>query len=430
MKARITRRQFAARTFLAASGIVAAPGFLASGKISPNEKLNVGVIGTAHRGASNLQGVSGENVAALCDVDDGLLAAAHKHHPQAKTYNDFRKLIEQPDLDAIVVSTPDHVHAVATMMALKNGRHVYCEKPLTRTLSECRAVTEAARRLNQVTQIGTQIHAEPNYRRVVELIQTGAIGEVSEVHVWSSVTYNIPELPAQRPTVPANLHYDLWLGPVPERPYYAEYLPKSWRHWWAFGGGGLGDFGCHYMDLPFWALGLRTPLSVEPIDGPPVQAEAVPPWMIVRWEFPSPNGKGALPFTWYHGGKFPAALGEERHKTWKNGVLFIGAKGMLLADYRRHELLPEDKFKDFAPPPQTIPASIGHHQEWIQAIKHGGKPLCHFDYSGPLTETVHLGNVAYRVGKKLLWDAPALRAKNCPEADQFIQHQYRKGWSL
>ncbi|MBU6399167.1 MAG: Gfo/Idh/MocA family oxidoreductase [Verrucomicrobia bacterium] len=429
----ITRRQFLTRSALTAA-VVSLGSYRANARrLSPNEKLDVGVIGVAGRGGDDLHEVAntGEaNIVALCDIDDRNLAAAGQKFPGARTYNDFRRLIDQRGIDAIVVGIPDHTHAVASVAALKSGRHVYCEKPLTHTVVEARVVTETARKHKRVTQIGTQIHAGNNYRRVVELIQSGAIGPVREVHVWVSAVYGGLPLPTGTPPVPPNIHYDLWLGPVGYRPYSPEYVPFKWRNWWAFGGGTMADFGCHYMDLPHWALGLRYPTSVEPIDGPPVELESPPPWLIVRYEHPARGAQPPVRLTWYHGGKYPELITAEQHHQWGSGVLFVGAKGQLLADYGRHKLLPEQDFAGFVPPPPFIPNSIGHHREWVQACKTGGPTTCNFDYSGPLTEAALLGNVAYRMGRKLEWDAKSLRATNCPEADDYLQYYYRKGWSL
>lgn len=408
---------------------------------SPNNKLNIALIGVGGRGEANLNDVRGENIVALCDVDDALLAPAAKRFPNAATYRDFRRLLDRTDLDAIVCSTPDHTHAVVATMALRSGRHVYCEKPLTRTVSECRIVREAARKAGLATQMGTQIHAGANYRRVVELVQSGAIGTVAEVHVWSAAKYGNVERPADTPPVPAGLDYDLWLGPVEARPYHPAYLPGAWRNWWAFGGGALGDFGCHYMDLPHWALGLRACASVEVVDGPPVHAESVPPWLVVRYTYPARGGQPAVNLTWYHGGRQPELLASvlpeaerkvdaETKPLWNSGVLFVGAQGMLLANYTRHVLLPQDRFAGFAPPAPSIPDSIGHHEEWILACKTGTPTTCNFDYSGALTEAVLLGNVAHRAGGRLEWSDRDLRAPNCPQADAFVQHRYREGWRI
>jgi predicted dehydrogenase len=437
MKHSLNRREFLTRTATTAASLwLAAPQILrAQSGSAANDKLNIGVIGVGGQGGfsiGQLKGIS--NIVGLCDVDAKRLAAAKQQFPDAKTYSEFRRLIDQKDLDAIVVATPDHTHAVAAVAVLKSGRHLYCEKPLARTISETRIITETARATERVTQIGTQIHAGTNYRRVVELIRSGAIGEVSEVHVWVASSYGGKERPKETPPVPAELNWDLWLGPVAERPYHPEYVPFNWRHWWAFGGGSLADFGCHFMDLPFWALDLHHPVTVE-AEGPPVHPESTPPWLIVRYEFPERVHHGtkwsALKLTWYHGGKYPEALvSAEQFNKWKSGVLFVGKKGMLLADYNRHALLPEKDFEGFVKPAPFIKDSIGHHKEWVEAIRLGGTTTCRFDYSGPLTETALLGNVAYRVGKKLEWNFERLSASNCPEAEQYIQHRYRSGWSI
>jgi len=251
----LSRRQFLTRTTATAAGLwLAAPQFLrAQGALSANDKLNIGVIGVAGQGGFSVGEINklGHNFVALCDVDEKRLAPVAQKFPGAKTYRDFRRLVDQKDIDAIVVATPDHTHAVASVAALKSGRHLYCEKPLARTVSETRIVTETARQMKRVTQIGTQIHAGGNYRRVVELIHNGAVDEVSEVHVWVSANYGNKELPQDKPPIPKNLDWDLWLGPVKERPYHPEFVPFAWRNWWHFGGGSLADFGCHFMDLPF-----------------------------------------------------------------------------------------------------------------------------------------------------------------------------------
>jgi predicted dehydrogenase len=432
------RRQFLTTLGTAAAGLALA-GCATGGrrKFSPNEKLNIGFIGVAGQAQFSISNLKDQNIVALCDVDATNLAKAAQQFPSARTHRDFRRLIDQMDIDAIVIATPDHTHAVATAAALRSGRHVYCEKPLTHTVSEARAITELARKTRLVTQIGTQIHAGDNYRRVVELVQAGAIGAVSEVHVWANSSYGGKQRPTETPPVPANLDWDLWLGPSAFRTYHPDYVPFHWRHWWQFGGGSLADFGCHFMDLPFWALDLAHPDRVEPVAGPAVDKESTPPWLIVKFHFPAranlktDTARGALNLTWYHGGKYPKELvSEALFAKYRSGVLFVGEKGMLVSDYGRHTLLPEEKFAGFVRPPQSIPKTIGHHKEWVEAIKNGGTPSCHFGYSGPLTETALLGNVAYRVGQTLEWDAENLRARNCPAADEFVQHHYRKGWKL
>jgi predicted dehydrogenase len=414
--------------FLASEGASALP--ISSKDISSKDKLNLGIIGVNNRGADNLEGVSSQNIVALCDIDDNYLGAVAQKFPQAKTYNDFRKLLEQKDIDAVVVSTPDHMHAPITAVALESGRDVYCEKPLAHTVYEARKVAELARKHRRVTQMGTQIHAGSNYRRIVEWIQSDAIGPVREVHVWADrVWAGKGTRPSETPPVPPNLHWDLWLGVAPERPYHPAYLPMNWRGWWEFGNGTLGDMACHHMDLPFWALNLRYPTQVS-AEGPAVNGETTPAWLIVHYDFPARGAQPPVNLTWYNGGKRPSAFAEGKLPPWGDGTLFVGEKGMLLADYDRRVLLPEKDFAGFQPPKSSIPDSIGHHLEWIEACKSGGMTTCNFHYSGALTEAVLLGNVAYRTGKSLRWDAKQLRAAHCPEADAIIKPHYRPGWSL
>lgn len=434
MKHTTTRREFLKRTTLAAAGAsIAAPAIFADSK-SPNEKLNIGVVGTANRAAEDIRGVQSQNLVALCDIDNNFLNAAAKEFPKAEKYNDYRKLIDRTDLDAVVVGTPDHVHAFATMAALKSGRHAYCEKPLTHSVSEARLVAETAAKMKRVTQLGTQIHATSNYRRVVETIRAGAIGAIKEAHVWVGKTWSGGDRPTETPPVPAHIHWDLWLGPAPERPYHSTYLPANWRRWWDFGGGTLADMGCHHIDVVHWALNLRAPKVVS-AEGPPVHRETTPAWLIAKYEHPAAGNRSAVTVTWYDGGKRPPHFDEKdpakKLPEWGDGVLWIGEKGMMLSDYGRHVLLPANEFKGYTPPKPTIPESIGHHEEWIAACKAGTpNTTCNFDYSGALTECVLLGNVAYRSGKRLEWDSQALKITNAPEANHFLQREYRKGWTL
>jgi predicted dehydrogenase len=449
-------KPFSRRRFLQTTAVAGAFGFWPGSaraddkKQSANDKLHVGVIGIAGQGAYDLNEVydSGRaEIVALCDVIEGpggaglennprlrergeQVAKTRERFPQAKFYTDFRRLLEQPGLDAAVIATPDHTHAVATMAALKAGLHVYCEKPLTHTVSEARLVAETAAQHKRVTQMGTQIHAGGNYRRAVELIQSGAIGPIKEVHVWCRKVYPGGDRPKEKPPVPAGFHWDLWLGPAPDRPYHPVYLPFDWRGWWDFGGGTLADMACHYTDLPFWALKLRHPTKVHAEGSPqPARAEGAAQWLIVHYEFPARGDLPPVKLTWYDGGKRPKYFQDEKLPSWGGGVLFVGEKGMLLADYSNHKLLPEKDYVGFQPPKPFIKDSIGHHKEWVEACKTGGPTTCNFDYAGALTETVLLGNVSYRLGKGFSWDAKKLQASE-PEAERFIQHQYRKGWTL
>ena len=340
-------------------------------------------------------------------------------------------------IDAVVIGTPDHTHAPAGVMAMKLGKHCYCEKPLTRSVYEARVMANIAKKKNLVTQMGTQIHAGGNYRRVVELVRTGAIGKVREVHVWLGANFNgppmptnmsQPDAPTERPAVPETLDWNLWLGPASYRPYSPAYAPSGWRFWWNFANGQLGDFFCHYCDLAFWALKLRHPVSIE-AEGP-VHAESAARWTIARQKYPARGKLPPVTLTWYNGGGYPEFIKEDKIPQWGSAVLFMGSDGMLIADYNKHQLLPEEKFADFQRPDPFIPDSIGHHREWAEACKTGGPTTCNFDYSGALTEAALLCNVALRTGEKLTWDARNLKAIGCPEADVFIRRQYRKGWTL
>ena len=421
---KIKRRQFLATS-------TAALAFPFIGRVlGANAKLNIGVVGVAGRGEGNLKGVSGENIMALCDVDSARLAGAAKQFPKAKKYRDFRQMLERRDLDAVVCSTPDHTHAIVGVAALKSGRHLYCEKPLAHTVSEVRAMTVSAAKHKRATQMGTQIHARNNYRRVVELVQSGAIGAVKEVHVWAGATYGNIGLSAKDAPLPKGFDYDLWLGPLPYRPFRKEYAPFHWRHFWEFGGGTLADFWCHYSDLAHWALDLTHPLTIH-AQGGKARPERVTVKMKVDYTYPARGKKPPVKLTWYQGGERPAVLSVAQKKRWGSGVLFVGEGGMLLSDYGKHVLLPEDDFKDFKRPPKTIPDSIGHHAEWIKVCKESGKSTCDFSYSGPLAECALLGIVSHRVGnKKLDWDWKSMKATNVPEADGYIRHRYRNGWSL
>lgn len=401
-------------------------------RLSPNEKLNLAVIGVGGRGAADIAEVRSENIVALCDVNEKNLDAAAAKHPQAKKYLDFRKLYDQSkDFDAVLVCTTEHTHAFAVLPAIKLGKHVYCEKPLAHNVWEARLLAEAAAKAKITTQMGTQIHAQDNFRRVVELIQSGAIGPVREAHVWVSRAWGDGERPKETEPVPSYLHWDLWLGPAPERPFHSSYISGQprWYKYWDFGGGTLPDLGSHWNDMAFWALKLRHPLTIE-AHGPPVSAETAPASYHIAYQYGARGDMPPVKLTWYQGTDKPALYTEKKIPQWGDGALFIGDNGMLLADYEKHKLLPEEKFADFKAPEPFIPNSIGHWKEWIDACKTGKPTTCNFDYSGALTEANHLGNVAYRTGMKIEWDAVKLKAKNCPDAARYIRTEYRKGWKL
>jgi predicted dehydrogenase len=431
-----TRRQFlrqaiAAGTASGALGLLGAPRPTLARPRSPNERLNIGVIGVAAQGAYNLGNVASQNIVALCDIDARRLAAAAEKFPQATQYRDYRKLLDQKDLDAVVIATPDHSHAIPAVWALRRGLDVYCEKPLAHSVWEVRQIRSVAAENKAVTQMGTQIHAGDNYRRAVEIIQAGVIGPVRRVHVWQGNTVQ-PGRRVSHGTPPDHVDYDLWIGPAPWRPFDESHFHFRWRYWWDFGGGVLADMGCHYIDLPYWALELRYPTAIEAKGEKTYQGDNdVPDKMRVDYYFPARSTpRGDLPevhLTWYHGGWMPD--GAEVYQKG-SAVLFEGDQGRLLADYGTHKLFMNEG-ESATIPPATIPSSIGHHAEWIEACKTRGPTTCNFDYSGALAETVLLGNVSYRAGQKRIeWDAEKLEAVNCPEAAGFIRREYRQGWSL
>ena len=439
MHRQLNRRDFLRRAALSGSGLVILSNSRLVRGTEANSKLNIAAIGIGGRGAANVNGVAGENIVALCDIDGKRAAKSFEQFPNAKQYKDFRVMLDEMHnkIDAVVIGTPDHTHAPPAVMAMKLGKHCYCEKPLAHSVYEARTMANVARENNLVTQMGTQIHAGGNYRRAVELMQSGAIGPVRDVHVWLGANFagpakptdmSQPDAPTDRPPVPETLDWDLWLGPASYRHYHPAYAPFAWRYWWNFANGQLGDFFCHYCDLAFWALKLRHPTTVEATG--PVHAESAARWTIARQQYPARGDLPPVTLTWYNGGGYPDLVREKNIPQWGNAVLFIGDKGMLIADYGKHKLLPEEKFADFEPPDPFIANSIGHHREWVEACKTGGPTTCNFSYSGALTEAALLCNVALRTGKKLNWDAKKLKAEGCPEADPFIQRQYRQGWKL
>lgn len=427
-----SRRRFLQTTAAGTAGLSAGvfSSLAARQSLAANDKLQIACIGTANRARANIGGIQGEQIVAICDIDDTYLDKAAADFPDARRYADYRELIDQEQgrVDAVVVSTADHHHVPASLRAVRQKMHVYCEKPLAHTVAEARLLTDEARKAGVATQLGTQIHAGNNYRRVVEIVRSGAIGDVGEVHVWVGKGWGGGDRPEEGQEPPKTLHWDLWLGPAPVRPYAAgRYHPAQWRRWWDFGNGTLGDMGCHYMDLPFWALGLKYPTSIE-AEGPEVHPETCPLGLTVRYEFPARDARPPVRLTWYDGNQTPKEVAGQRVPG--NGVMFVGSEGMLFADYNNYRLFPRDKFADFTPPPKTIPDSIGHYAEWLKACREGTPTTCTFDYSGPLSETVLLGNVAYRVGRKLAWNAETLEVANDPAANKLISKSYRSGWEL
>ncbi len=435
----INRRNFIQQS-IAASSIASAiyvGQSQAQDSKSPNDKLNLACVGVANKGRHNIDELRGQNIVVLCDVDENFLNKAGETWPQARKYRDYRKMLEAEanKIDAVVVSTSDHSHAPATSIALDLGKHVYCEKPLTHTVAEARAISMLAKKKGVATQMGTQIHASDTYRRVVELIRGGAIGAVKEVYSWCNKGWSDGRFSACDKPAPANLDWDLWLGPAKERSYCGSIHPGNWRRFWEYGSGTFGDMACHVMDLPFWALDLTYPTSVA-CEGPEVHPDGAPAWVKATYEFPTACGCGTIKFHWADGGaNFDLVKQTKDHAgkpltDWGLGTLFVGAKGSLLADYGRRQLLPQDKFADFKVPEPTIANSIGHWNEWVTACKTGSPTTCNFDYSGSLTETVLLGIVAFRAGEKVVWDGAKLEAKGSSKAASFVTKEYRKGFEV
>ncbi len=443
---RVSRRKFLGSAAASAALFTIVPRHIlgGAGHTAPSDKLNIACIGVGGKGTSDVNAVSGENLIALCDVHEGHAAGTFKRYPDAKKYNDFRKMLEEnPEIDAVTVSTPDHTHAVAAMMAIKMGKHVYCQKPLTHTVFEARALAEAARAQTVATQMGNQGHASEETRRICEFIWDGAIGPVREVHVWtdrpSRGLFNEywPQgvgRPEETPAVPDDLKWDLWLGPAPERPYHPAYAPFRWRGWWDFGTGALGDIGCHALDPVFRALKLTAPLTVQ-ATSTRVNKETYPLASMVQYRFGARDSMPPVSVTWYDGGLKPPRPAEldPGIEMGSGGTLYIGDKGMMLGLM----ILPESRRLEYKPPARTIARSIGHYKEWIEACK-GGEPAgSNFDISGPLTEAVLLGNVALRTEMRepltkqvLQWNPEKLEIVNLPEANRFIRREYREGWTL
>ncbi|MBN2449974.1 MAG: Gfo/Idh/MocA family oxidoreductase [Lentisphaeria bacterium] len=431
----IPRRAFLKQGVTAGTGLLILNSGVLRGQ-SPNNKLNVAVIGVAGRGGANLGGVKGENIVALCDVNANNLANAAKQFPQARTHKDWRKCLDQKGIDAVVCSTTDHTHAFVNVWAMNRGMHVYCEKPLANSVHEARVVRETYLRSKGklATQMGTQIHATDNFRRVVELVRDKVIGTVSDVRVWCSRTPQGGEYLPAAGDPPEHVDWDLWLGPSPSHPYNPGYFGGclAWNRFWDFGSGQIGDMGSHMMDLPYWALDLRFPTSCK-ATGTPVSTDTCPLWLEAEWEHPANDRRGPVKVYWYDGGKKPGMPTKvfNRDELFK-GILFKGDQGWLLADYDYRIVMLRGDMTHYArPQPESlIPRSPGHHQEWIKACKEGTPTLCNFDYSGALIEHNLLALAAYRVGKPLEWDAENLKAPNCPEADAYIRKTYREGWVL
>ena len=422
------------------------PSFVLGGKAggAPSNKLNIAHIGVGGRGNANLNGTKSENVIALCDVDDRRYAKAVEQYPNARRYQDFRKMLDEVEnkIDAVTVSTPDHTHAIAAMDAIRRGKHVYCEKPLAHSIYEIRELMKAARKHKVVTQLGNQGHSSNSIRMFCEWIWDGAIGNVTEVHAACGANHcRISQLSKRNEIheVPAGLDWDLWLGPAKYRRYNPMYHPGSWRAWMPFGSGTIGDWVCHVVDPVFWALDLGAPTSIQAeVDDydPRAHADTFPIGSAITFQFPAKGKRGPVKLLWYSSQRAiprPADL-EPGRKVPRTGAIVIGDKGKIM--HGSHgaggvRIFPESKMKAYKLPEQKIPRVKGHHDDWLQAIKNGGEAGSNFDYGGPLTELARLGIIAMLLpGRKLAWDGPNMRFTNSDEANELINPPSRQGWEL
>ncbi len=460
-----TRRQFIKHAAAAAALTIVPRHVLgAPGHVPPSEKITLAGIGTGGQGLQNLaifQEFPEIQIVAVCDVNresGGYLSwnwtqgkeqrvagreparrqveAGYAQQKRSGTYRgckayaDFRQLLAEEDVDAVMIATPDHTHAVITMAALKRGKHVYCEKPLTWSVYEARQVTEAARKAKVATQLGNQGQASQEARLVCEMIWDGAIGPVREVHVWSPARFwawpTWEGRPKDTPPVPDGLDWDLWLGPAPERPYHPAYHPWTWRNWWDFGTGLLGDLGCHKLSTVFKALKLGHPIAVE-ASSTKMDPEIYPLGVIARFEFPARGDMPPVVLTWYDGGLKPPQPKDLEPGRRMDDVIYIGDKGTLMG----HRLIPESRMKAYGRPPQRLPRSPGHHKEWVDACRGGPPAGSNFvDHGGLLTEVCLLGNVALRAGIKIAWDGPNFKIANDHAANRLLHREYRAGWTL
>ena len=452
----ISRREFLGKTAASAAGLMIVQRHVIGAqkgkkKKAPSDTLNIGCVGVGGKGFSDVQSVSTENIVALCDVDATMMEkflTSDQHLPEHKAkyerahiYRDFREMLErEKSLDAITVSTPDHTHAVIAMMAMKMGKHVFVQKPLTHTVKEARLLRLEAEKRNLVTQMGNQGHAKEGARLICEWIWDGAIGPVREVHVWTNrpIWPQGIEAPKEIPSCPPTLSWDVWLGPAQWRPYHPAYCPFVWRGWWDFGTGALGDMGAHLIDQPFWALKLGHPIRVQ-ASSTKYTKDSYPLAEILSYDFPARGEMPPVKLCWYDGGLMPPRPKELPHGRRLGddggGNIFVGEKGLLTCGtYGENPwLLPDELMRDYKRPEKTIPRSPGIHEEWIAAIKEGKKSTTDFEYSGVLTELMLLGNIALRFQQDnvvLEWDGENMQFTNLPEANQYLHTEYRSGWSL
>ncbi len=443
----INRRRFLATT-AATAAFTIVPRHVLGGarRTAPSEKLNIAGIGVGGMGRSNLSQLETENIVALCDVDHAYAAGTFKKYPQAKVYSDYREMLDkEKSIDAVMIATPDHTHAVISMEAMRRGKHVYCQKPLTHDVYEARMLAKAARETGVTTQMGIQGHSMEGGRLICEWIADGAIGAVREVDAWCSLSYypfghadwssKWDRRPQDTPPVPATLNWDLWLGPAPQRPYHPAYHPRVWRCWWDFGCGMMGDRGVHTLDPVVWALKLGHPTSIE-ATSLDLNSDIHPIASVVTYQFPARGDLPPVKLTWYEGVRAPRPPELEDGRRLghvEGGSLFKGAQGKLVAGVCGEDprLIPESRMKAYKLPPKTLPRVEGsHEQDWVRACKAGKQAGADFEYSGLLTEICLLGNIAKRMDARIEWDGPNMKVTNLPEANKYVRTTYREGWTL
>jgi len=416
------------------------------------ERLRLAFIGTGGIGGWHLDSTDELDIhcPCYCDVDTRRMGAAAKRYPDARRYQDYREMIdkEHANFDAVMIGTPDHHHYPATILAMRRGKHVYTQKPLTHTAWEARQLTLAAREYNVVTQMGNQGHAKEGWRLVYEFLHSGALGDVVAVHTWTDrpVWPQGMARPEGEDPVPAELDWNCWLGPAAERPYKGGPAPDkpgpyhwfNWRGWWDFGAGALGDMACHTMDGVFWALDPGYPTSIEPLAASACTSEAFPNASAIQWVFPRRGFRRGFDCYWYDGGLKPPRPPELEpgRDLPSTGNLFVGTKATLMVsgDYGESpRIIPEAKMREIGRPPKMLERSPGHVEEWVAACK-GEQPMdyarSNFAYAGPFTEAVLLGNIALRVGRRIEWDGAALKITNIPEANEYLTKTYRSGWDV
>ena len=425
---RLSRRSFTGLAGAAGAGYFAGHGLAAARAEGPNDKLNVAVIGVGGQGGSNLRGVSSQNIVAVCDLDERRAGKAFEQFAAGGRFTDFRKMFDaiEKQIDAVVISTPDHTHFHPAWWALERGKHVYLEKPLAHEVEEVRRLTNAAREKKLATQLGNQRHANKGLREAVAIVKSGAIGDVKEAHSWIASSRGMPKAPAEPEAVPPGLDWDLWLGPCATRPYTKGFAPYDWRFWWEFGTGETGNWGCHILDIPFWALDLVYPTHVSG-SGPEPDAQRTPTALTSRLDFPARGSLPPVSLHWYQGR--PGIAAEKGANDKAFNTLFIGSQGILACGFDKWKLLPEDTFTEFKGPEPAMPPSPGFHKEWIEACRGGTPASCNFDYSGPMSESVLLANIAYRIQGEFDWDAAALKTSR-DDATALLRRAYRKGWEV